>query len=56
MAETLVSSGALSGVERQHGQEEVGHVLRVALRPFVLLHENLRQAPRLQLGNVAQFT
>lgn len=40
----------------QHGQEEVGEVAGVFVRPAVLLHQHVKQGPRLQLGDVSQLT
>ena len=53
MIETILGGGAVVGVERQHGGEEVGELLGALHLPLVLLGEHLHQAPRLQLGDVA---
>ena len=55
VSETVGGRGALGRVKRQHRQQEVGELARLLLGPLVLLHQDLVQRPRLQLGDVAQL-
>ena len=43
-------------VKLEHREQKVGHLCGVLLRPLVLVDEHLVEAPRLQLGDVAQLS
>lgn len=54
--EAFASRGPLLRHHLQHGQKEVSELTGVFVRPAVLLHQHVKQGPRLQLGDVPQFT
>ena len=56
MVEAIAGRGPLLGHHLQHGQKEVSEVTGVLVRPAILLHQHVKQGPRLQLGDVPQFT
>lgn len=55
VAEAVPRRGPFLGHHFQHGQQEVGEVAGVFVRPSVLLHQHVEQRPRLQLGDVPQL-
>ena len=55
VTEAVGGRRTLLGVEVQHRQEKVGEGVGLDFRPLVLLHEDLVQSPRLQLGDVTQL-
>lgn len=56
MVEAFTGRGPLLRHHLQHGQKEVGEVAGVFVRPAVLLHQHIKQGPRLKLGDVPQLT
>ena len=56
VVEALFRRRPLARVERQHGDEPVGEALRHLGVPLVLLGEDVVEAPRLQLRDVAKLT
>ena len=56
VVEALFRRRPLARVERQHGDEPVGEALRHLGVPLVLLGEDVVEAPRLQLCDVAKLT
>lgn len=55
VAQAVPRRGPLLRHHLQHGQQEVGEVAGVLVRPAVLLHQYVEQRPRLQLGDVPQL-
>lgn len=51
--QTLGSCGSSLRLQLQHSEEEGAEAGRVLLAPLVLVHQDVQQAPRLQLGDVA---
>lgn len=55
VAEAVACRGSLLGYHLQHGQQEMGEVAGVLVRPSVLFNQHVEQRPRLQLGDVSQL-
>lgn len=56
VVEAFTGRGPFFRHHLQHGQEEVGEVASIFVRPAVLLYQNVKQGPGLQLGDVPQLT
>lgn len=52
VVETFSGRGSLLGNHLQHGQQEVGEVSGVLVRPPVLLHQDVEQGPGFEFGDV----
>lgn len=55
MLQALRRRGPALGLQLQHGEQKVAELGRLVQGPLVLLQQDLEQAPRLQVGNVAEF-
>lgn len=55
MVETLGGRGPGVGVELEHRSEEVGELAGLAVRPLVLLGQDLVQAPGLEARDVLKL-
>lgn len=51
--QTLGSCGSFLWQQLQHGQEERAELDGFLLRPLVLIQQDLKQTPRLQLGDAS---
>lgn len=56
VVEAFAGRGSLLRHHLKHGQKEVSEVAGVFMRPAVLLHQHVKQGPRLQLSDVPQLT
>lgn len=54
--QALGGRGPALGLQLQHGQQEVAELGGLVQGPLVLLQQNLKEAPRLQVGDVPQLT
>lgn len=54
MGEALGRRGPPFRHQVQHGQQEAAEGVGLLLGPLILLHQDVEQPPRLQLGDVSQ--
>lgn len=56
VGEAVGGRGSPLGHQVQHGQQEAAEAVRLLFGPLVFIHQDVEQAPRLQLGDVTQVT
>lgn len=56
MLQALRCRGPALGLQLQHGQQEVAELGSLIQGPLVLLQQDLKNAPGLQVGDVPELT
>lgn len=56
VVEAFTGRGPLLRHHLQHGQKEVSEVAGIFVCPAVLLHQHVKQGPRLELSDMPQLT
>lgn len=54
--QALRCAGPAFRLQLQHGEQEVAELGSLVQGPLVLLQQNLKKTPRLQIGNVSELT